>query len=111
MHKDVEVNGEVKFKCGASPDYTSSYKWFFKRKELKTEPDSGIKIRKYSFLKIKNVTSNHQGFYRCQVTNAIGVAEEIYTLIVKGILLYIFLRFGGMRLSFLPVPILIPFLV
>ena len=92
------MNGEVKFKCGASPDYTSSYKWFFKRKELKTQPDSGIKIKKYSFLKIKNVTSNHQGFYRCQMTNAIGVAEEIYTLIVKGILDYIFLRFRGMRL-------------
>ena len=108
MHKDVEVNGEVKFKCGASPDYTSSYKWFFKKKELKTEPDSGIKIRQYSFLKIKNVTSNRQGFYRCQVTNAIGMAEKIYTLIVKGILVYIFLRFGGMRLSFLLIPILIP---
>ena len=80
----------MKFKCGASPDYVSSYKWFFQRKELKTQPDSGIKIKKYSFLKIKKVKPNHQGFYTCEVTNDFGVAEVVYTLIVKGTLVYIF---------------------
>ena len=91
LHKEVKTNGEVRFKCGASPYYTSSYKWYFQGKELTTQRDSGIKIKKYSFLRIKRITFNHQGFYKCEVTNAIGVAEVVYTLTVKGILVNIYI--------------------
>ena len=105
----MEVNGEVKFKCGASPYYTSSYKWTFQGKELKSQPDSGIKIKKNSFLKIKRVTFNHQGFYTCKVTNAIGVTEAIYTLtVIEGILVYLHF-FEGWEVSN-ESHILIPFL-
>lgn len=77
----IEEGATAKFKCIVSKHYTDSWKWMHETSVLKET--NRMRIRFYTFLKIRDVSKKDEGIYICSVTNRFGTSEEIFTLTVK----------------------------